>query len=209
VNVARGRGGHRGTGRGGVENIAGQALSVANTLGQPLSTFLQALRLGEYTQRLSDLGFEFTFDLKGISVDKLKEAPDLNMAWGHASRLVNAISHALASSTNPPCAERTLSANRPPSPLATKKKTFKPVDWKYVKDEVDEYMTWKERKGDVSKGKKGNGLGYFLKQKEKSYSESALTRWVHWVNRLEKCGKQVFLYHYLDCGTCNHVDYLS
>jgi hypothetical protein len=89
------------------------------------------------------LGFEFTFDLKGISVDKLMEAPDLNMAWGHASRLVNAISYAF-SSTNPPCAERKLSANRPPSPLATKKKTFYPVDWKYVKDEVAEYMTWKE-----------------------------------------------------------------
>jgi hypothetical protein len=49
-------------------------------------------------------------------------------------------------------------ANRPPSPLATKKKTFYPVDWKYVKDEVAEYMTWKERKGNVRKGKKGNGL---------------------------------------------------
>ena len=85
------------------------------------------------------------------------EAPDLNMAWGHASRLVNAISYAF-SSTNPPCAERKLSANRPPSPLATKKKTFYPVDWKYVKDEVAEYMTWKERKGNVRKGKKGNGL---------------------------------------------------
>jgi hypothetical protein len=86
------------------------------------------------------------------------------MAWGHASRLVNAISHSLASSTNPPCAKHTLSANRPPSPLATKKKTFIPVDWKYVKDEVAKYMTWKERKGDVRTGKKGNGLGYFLKQ---------------------------------------------
>ena len=79
------------------------ALSVANTLGQPLSTFLQALRLGEYTQRLSDLGFEFTFDLKGISVDKLMEAPDLNMAWGHASRLVNAISHAFSSTPYTAC----------------------------------------------------------------------------------------------------------
>ena len=162
----------------------------------PLRIILSDLELEKYGQSLAAVGFAYSHDLAGVTVQELMQAEEVKMSWG---RLVNHLS-SLPAPNSAMDDDNSTPATLPapvlvPSPVVPsgastkKRKYFTPESWAFVSNEVKQWEAWKSSRGDGKRvGAKGTGTKVFVNTNSKEYPKNALMKWRTWINRLKSAG---------------------